>query len=96
MAFSLAKVETRMPDSTPKPLPGKGLFGWLGRQVGYVTRAVRHPIGRHSRVNDAHTSPTTIFRGEKVLEEPMPGNPQITLRRTVIDEAIVNRDESRP
>ena len=25
----------------PDPLPGKGFLGWLGRQVGYVKRAVK-------------------------------------------------------
>ena len=42
---------------------------------------------------DAPTEPQTIYRDRKVLEQPMPGTPQITLRRTVIDEAIVKREE---
>ena len=78
-----------MAGSSPRPLPGKGLFGWLGRQVGYVTRAIRHPVAPRGGPVDAGTSAQTIYRGKKVLEEQMPGNPEVMLRRTVIDEAIV-------
>jgi hypothetical protein len=84
-----------VPDQPQKPLPGKGLLGWLGRQVGYVRRAIRHPVAPPSGGVDAEARAQTIYRGQKILEEPMPGNPNITLRRTVVDEAIVNRDNDR-
>jgi hypothetical protein len=60
-------------------LPGKGLFGWLGRQIGYVTGAVKHDVSRH---------PRTIYVERKVQEQPLPQQPNITLRRTTIDEVI--------
>lgn len=62
------------------PLHGKGLWGWLGRQVGYVKKAV-------------HTDPAapkTVYRNKGVEEKPMPGTPGVKLRRTVIDEVIVD------
>lgn len=78
-----------------KEPPGSGLFGWLGRQVGYVVRAIRHPIGAPPAGSGVDAAPQaqTIYRDQKVLEQPMPGKPQVTLRRTVIDEALVKRDE---
>lgn len=79
-----------------RQLPGSGLFGWLGRQVGYVARAIRHPVSPHEKraAGGPPEAAQTIYRDQKVLEEPMPGKPQVTLRRTVIDEAIVGRDDS--
>lgn len=61
-------------------LPGKGLLGWLGRQVGYITRAVRKDVDRE-----------TIYRDQRVQEAPLPQNDNITLRRTTIDEVIVEK-----
>ena len=71
------------------PLPGKGLFGWLGRQVGYVAKAIRHPVGAGQNVPKA---PRALYRDRKVTEQPMPGRPEVILRRTTIDEAIVQPD----
>ena len=61
-------------------LPGKGFLGWLGRQVGYVKRAVRTDVTRQ-----------TVYRDERVEEAPLPQDPQVKLRRTTIDEVIVPR-----
>ena len=62
------------PDSEPaKPLPGKGLFGWLGRQVGYVAKAVKH-------------DPELIARKEEVVEKSLPDHPDVVFRRTITDE----------
>ena len=58
---------------------GKGIFGWLGRQVGYVTKAVK---------TEVPAPPTKVYQNKTVEESPHPANPNITLRRTVIDEAI--------
>lgn len=69
--------------STPPPKPGDGFLGWLGRQVGYVTKAVK---------TDVSPMPSVLHRDVTVAEHPMPGQPQVTLRRTVIDEAIVTRE----
>jgi hypothetical protein len=62
-------------------LPGKGFFGWLGRQFGYVSKAVAHnPAG-----------PKTVYRVASVEEKPLPDDPNVRLRRTTIDEVIVNK-----
>jgi hypothetical protein len=63
-------------------LPGKGFLGWLGRQVGYVARAVKSDAGGGK----------TVYRDQKVEETRLPQDPSVTLRRTTIDEVIVNRD----
>ncbi|MGF1634066.1 MAG: hypothetical protein ACFCVE_09485 [Phycisphaerae bacterium] len=56
---------------------GGGLGGWLGRQVGYVRRAVK-----------TNVAVRTLYRRQEVHERPMPGRPTVTLRRTTIDEAV--------
>lgn len=60
--------------------PGKGLLGWLGRQVGYVRRAVHEDIG----------GPKVVYREKEVAEVQHPTQPEVTLRRTVVDEVIVD------
>jgi len=72
----------------PERLPGKGLLGWLGRQVGYVKRAVKADVG----------GPETVYRDQRVEEARLPQEPDVTLRRTTIDEVIVERegDVKRP
>ena len=71
-----------MPDpNAGEPLPGKGFFGWLGRQFGYVSKAVQHdPPGAK-----------TIYRVSSVEEKPLPDDPKVRLRRTTIDEVIVKK-----
>jgi len=59
---------------------GVGFFGWLGRQVGYVKKAVR-----------ADVTQRIVHREEKVEEAKLPQDPNVTLRRTVIDEVIVKK-----
>lgn len=74
-----------MIEPAPKPpngLPGNGLLGWLGRQVAYVRKALG---------TDVSTS-KTIYRDCKVEEKPLPQDPKVKLRRTVIDEVVVDRD----
>jgi hypothetical protein len=61
-------------------LPGKGFFGWLGRQFGYVSRAVAHDPG----------GPKTVYRAASVEEKPLPDDPNVRLRRTTIDEVILD------
>jgi hypothetical protein len=63
-------------------LPGKGIFGWLGRQFGYVSKAARHdPAG-----------PQTIYRVSSIEEKPLPEDANVRLRRTTIDEVILNKN----
>lgn len=61
----------------PDPLPGKGFLGWLGRQVGYVKKAVH-----------ADVASKKLYEQKQVDEQPHPDDPSVTLRRTTIDEAI--------
>jgi len=60
----------------------KSLMGWLGRQVGHVRQALAAPV-----------SEKRIYRRRKVEQKPMPGRPEVTVRRTVIDEVIVQKDQ---
>jgi hypothetical protein len=64
-----------------QPLPGNGFLGWLGRQFGYVAKAVKTDV--------AAPDSKTIYRDCKIEEQPMPQDPNVKLRRTVIDEVIV-------
>jgi hypothetical protein len=77
-----------------KKLPGEGFLGWLGRQVGYVSKAVKHPVPGPSSTDlvDASQPAQTIYRDRKVIEQPMPGRPEVVLRRTVIDEAVLREE----
>jgi len=59
-----------------------GFFRWLGRQVGYVKKAVQ---------SDVTKTPKVVYRDGKVEEVPHPQDPNVTLRRTTIDEAIVKK-----
>jgi hypothetical protein len=59
--------------------PGTGIWGWLGRQFGYVARAVKTDVA----------APKVVYRKNTVNELPHPDDPAVKLRRTVIDEVIV-------
>ena len=61
-------------------LPGNGWWGWLGRQFGYVTKAVKTDVAKE-----------VVHRQEHVEEAKLPDRPDVTLRRTVIDEVIVEK-----
>jgi hypothetical protein len=66
-------------------------FGWLGRQIGHVKTAVKTDVSK--------PAPKVVYRNNKVEEKPMPNQPGVKLRRTTIDEVIVERrltDQSRP
>jgi len=65
-------------------LPGKGFFGWLGRQVGHVKKAVQTDPA-------AGAAPKVAYRKEKVEEVDHPQDPGVKLRRTTIDEVIVSK-----
>ena len=64
--------------------PGKGLFGWLGRQVGHIKKAVQTDPSRQK-----------VYRKQKIEEAEHPEQPGVKLRRTTIDEVIVNRPLSK-
>ena len=61
-------------------LPGSGFLGWLGRQVGYVKRAAKADVTRE-----------TVYRDQRVEEAKLPQDPNVTLRRTTVDEVIVQK-----
>ena len=63
-------------------LPGKGVLGWLGRQIGYVRRAIK-------------ANPSVVYRQGKVEEADHPTEPELKLRRTTIDEVIVRPEVKR-
>lgn len=87
-------------------LPGKGLFGWLGRQIGYVSKAVRTdaaaaPIQRPAPpVEPNEPEPpagepagAVLYRQGQVQEAEHPTQAGVKLRRTIIDEVIVEPDK---
>ena len=92
-------------------LPGDGLFGWLGRQVGYVKKAVKTkpkalPAAKRSApqgtgqprppVSGTPTDPippAVLYRHNEVQEAEHPTQPGVKLRRTIIDEVIVPKDD---
>ena len=67
-----------LPD-TPKPR-SDSFFGWLGRQIGHVRKAVKTDVGEKK-----------LYENKSVEVAPHPQQPNITLRRTVIDEVIENK-----
>jgi hypothetical protein len=66
-------------------LPGKGLWGWLGRQIGYVKTAAKAKV-------KAPATPKVVYRKDHVEEAVVPEQPHVKLRRTTIDEVIVERE----
>ena len=85
--------------------PGKGLFGWLGRQVGHVKKAVGTdpkalPPPRpkpaapepEAKPSAEQSAPQVLYREGRVEEAEHPTQPGVKLRRTVIDEVIVEKD----
>ncbi len=73
--------------------PGKGFFGWLGRQVGHVKTAVKTDVAKKS-ADKKIDEKAVIYRNDAVEEAPHPQDSKLTLRRTTIDEVIANRDDA--
>ena len=76
-------LETRVPAEPDKS--GKGFFGWLGRQVGYVRKAVRTDVEKSSL---PAAPPKVVYQNTIVEEATDPRDPSVKLRRTIIDEAV--------
>jgi hypothetical protein len=74
--------------SDPKDnLPGTGFLGWLGRQIGHVKKAVETDV--------TQPAPSKIVYRECTIEEKeLPTDPNVKLRRTIIDE-VVKEDLNR-
>jgi hypothetical protein len=67
------------------------LFGWLGRQVGHVKKAVKADVTKKKEsVAAPKPKPKVVYRDDKVEEADHPTQPGVKLRRTVIDEVIVD------
>ena len=69
-------------------LPGDGFLGWLGRQFGYVSKAVKTDVSPPA-------DSKTVYRDCKIEEQSLPHDPNVKLRRTVIDEVIVENNNHR-
>ncbi|MEL7238479.1 MAG: hypothetical protein AAGK78_06425 [Planctomycetota bacterium] len=65
-------------------LPGMGLFGWLGRQIGYVSKAIK-------------TDPAVVARETNVEDKRDPEHPDLVFRRTTVDEVrrVTNDDAAQ-
>jgi hypothetical protein len=61
-------------------------FGWLGRQIGHVKKAVK---------TDVSKEPKVIYRKDNVEEKAVPDQPGVKLRRTTIDEVIVDPNQKK-
>jgi hypothetical protein len=82
-----------MPDN-PQQLPGDGFWGWLGRQLGHVKKAVKTEVEQEAE-KQAEGDPENqvVYQNQVVQEAPHPENPDLKLRRTVIDEVIVEKKQ---
>ena len=67
--------------------PGKGIFGWLGRQFGHVKKAVQ--------TDPAKPGPKIVYRENRTEEQQLPDQPGMKFRRTVIDEVIVDENDQK-
>lgn len=85
---------------------GDSLWNWLGRQVGHVKKAVKanvapgaplpaddakpHADGAAPRHEPSADDPRVVYRDAKAEEIDLPDQPGVKLRRTIIDEVIVD------
>ena len=65
---------------------GNGFFGWLGRQVGYVKKAVQTDVEKPAL--PPAPPEKVLYQNATVEETTDPRDPTVKLRRTVIDEAV--------
>jgi hypothetical protein len=78
-----------MPDepSNPTNSSPKGFLHWLGRQVGFVKKAIETDVST--------PGPKTIYRDTKIEEKHLPQDPNVKLRRTIIDEVIQEKPKDQ-
>jgi hypothetical protein len=93
-----------MPKPGKKQPPPTSVFGWLGRQIGHVKRAVKADVTKPAPAKPPPTpkprpkpkaKPKVVYRDNKVEEVDHPTQPGVKLRRTVIDEVIVDDPNKR-
>jgi len=58
---------------------------WLGRQVAHIKHAIQTDV-------TAPPDKGVIYRQLDTREQPHPEHPNVTLRRTTIDEVIINKE----
>ena len=89
---------------SPQP-KNDSLWNWLGRQIGHVKKAVTTDVTKPAPLppapqppppppQDVPQQPKVIYRDQKAEEVELPDRPGVKLRRTVIDEVIV--DDEKP
>jgi hypothetical protein len=83
-----------MTEKQQPQLPGDGFWGWLGRQLGHVKKAVKTEVDQEAE-KQAEGDPENqvVYQNQIVQEAPHPENPDLKLRRTVIDEVIVEKKQ---
>ena len=64
--------------------PPKTFMTWLGRQVAHIKHAL------HTDVTAADQQ--VVYRTLDTREQPHPHHPNVMLRRTTIDEVIINKE----
>jgi hypothetical protein len=84
------------------------LWNWLGRQIGHVKKAVTTDVARPAVQPPPPAppqppppqpeapqpqQPKVIYRDQKAEEVELPDRPGVKLRRTVIDEVIVDENK---
>ena len=67
-------------------------LGWLGRQVGFVNKAIKTDVTKPS---EQPKEPKVVYRADTVEEAPHPADPNLVLRRTTTDE-IIESEASEP
>ena len=84
-----------MPSNRPD-----SFLGWLGRQVGFVSKAIKADVTKPQRVAPQQQQPPpsppeqkVVYRADKIEEVPHPADPSLVLRRTTTDEVI--RDDAK-
>jgi hypothetical protein len=94
----------------PDDKPGNGFLGWLGRQVGHVKKAIKTDVTKPQQQPQPQQPrqpqpqqqpgppvvPTVVYRDEKAEEVELPHQPGVVLRRTVIDEVVVDPAKAQP
>ena len=91
---------------SPQP-KNDSLWNWLGRQIGHVKKAVTTDVTKPAVLPPPAPpppppppspatqpqQPKVIYRDQKAEEVELPDRPGVKLRRTVIDEVIVDENK---
>lgn len=88
-------MEKKKP-AVKKNASSDSLMGWFGRQVGHVKKAVQTDVTKATAKKRAPAKPsvkpveTILYRHDEVQQVIHPEQPGMILRRTTIDEVVVN------